>query len=59
MPNTFNDAIGGNENSFAGPESVHGHNLVGIMDTDFFAMRRSATFVTAIRSTTCRYSLLR
>jgi len=28
MPNTFNDAIGGNENSFAGPESVHSHNLV-------------------------------
>ena len=28
MPNTFNDAIGGNENSFAGPESAHGHNLV-------------------------------
>jgi hypothetical protein len=29
MPNTFNNAIGGNENSFAGPESAHGHNLVG------------------------------
>src|SRR5262249_9411384 len=28
MPNTFNNAIGGNENSFAGPESAHGHNLV-------------------------------
>jgi hypothetical protein len=28
MPNTFNNAIGGDENSFAGPESAHGHNLV-------------------------------
>jgi Carboxypeptidase regulatory-like domain/TonB dependent receptor len=29
MPNTFNDAIGGNESSFAGFESAQGHNLVG------------------------------
>lgn len=29
MPNTFNDDIGGNENSFAGADSAHGHNLVG------------------------------
>jgi hypothetical protein len=28
MPNTFNNAIGGNENSFAGPEAARGHSLV-------------------------------
>jgi len=29
MPNTFNDAIGGNENSFAGFDSAQGHSVVG------------------------------
>ena len=29
MPNTFNDDVGGNENSFAGLDSVRGHNIVG------------------------------
>ncbi|MBV8820689.1 MAG: carboxypeptidase regulatory-like domain-containing protein, partial [Acidobacteriaceae bacterium] len=28
MPNTFNNAIGGNENSFAGDDLAQGHNLV-------------------------------
>ena len=28
MPNTFNNDIGGNENSFAGPDNAHGQNLV-------------------------------
>ena len=29
MPNTFNNDIGGNENSFAGFDAAHGHSLVG------------------------------
>ena len=29
MPNTFNDAIGGNENSFAGFDAAQGHSAVG------------------------------
>ena len=37
MPNTFNNDIGGNENSFAGNDNAHGHNLVASWTHTFSA----------------------